>query len=98
MKTLINSGSKVNAIIWLYITKIKLKIWFTDVRTQKIDSFILETFGMVLANFQVKNKLGKTQLFQEIFLVAKTSEEVILKMFFLIFSNADMVFKDWKLI
>ena len=39
----------------------------TDVGAQKIDGSTLETFGMVLASFQVEDKLGRAQFFQETF-------------------------------
>lgn len=48
---LINSGSEVNAITPTYIAKLGLKIQKTDIKTQKIDSFIFNIFKMVLANF-----------------------------------------------
>ena len=34
-----------------------------NVKAQKIDSSTLQTFGMVLASFQVENKLKKAQFF-----------------------------------
>lgn len=49
---------------------------------------------MVLANFQVKVKLGKIWFLQKIFLVANTSVEKVLEMPFLTLSNANVVFKD----
>ena len=45
---------------------------------------------MVLADFQVENKLGRTWFFQEIFLVENTTSEMILRIPFPTFSNADV--------
>lgn len=56
---LINFDSKVNAMILEYALKLGLKINLTDIKTQKIDSFILNTFEIVLASFYVENKLGQ---------------------------------------
>ena len=47
---------------------------------------------MVLANFQVEDKLGRTRFFQETFLLANISTEVVLGMSFLTLSNADVQF------
>lgn len=77
-----------------YTIKLGLKVWRTDVRAQKIDGFTLETFAMILANFQVENKLKKAWFFQETFLVSNISVEVVLKMPFLTLSNVDVVFQD----
>ena len=47
---------------------------------------------MVLADFQIEDKLGKVQFFQETFLLADISAEVVLGMPFLTLSNADVQF------
>ena len=62
-----------------------------------IDGSTLETFGMVLANFQVKDKLGRARFFQETFLLADISAEVVLGMPFLTLSNADVQFVEKEL-
>ena len=49
-------------ILW-YILKLGLKIRLINVKAQKIDDFILEMFEIVLASFQVKNKLEKVWFF-----------------------------------
>lgn len=53
---------------------------------------------MVLANFQFKDKFGKACFFQGIFLLATNSVDVILEMFFLSFSNANILFAERELI
>ena len=52
---------------------------------------------MVLADFQVEDKLGKARLFQETFLLADINAEVVLGMPFLTFNNADIQFVEKEL-
>ena len=80
-----------------YATKLGLKIRKIDIKAQKIDGSILETFGMVLADFQMEDKLGRAQFFQETFLLANISIEVIPDMLFLTLSNADIQFIEKEL-
>ena len=47
---------------------------------------------MVIADFQVEDKVSKPRFFQKIFLVADTKFEVILEMLFLKLNNAAMSF------
>ena len=53
---------------------------------------------MVLADFQVEDKLGKARFFQETFLLADISAEVVLDMLFLTLSNANVQFVEKELI
>ena len=100
VRALLNSGSEVNAMSPAYAERLGLKTWMTNVRAQKIDGSALETFGMVIANFQVENKSGRLRFFQETFLVANTRFKVILGMPFLKISNANVAFGErtltWK--
>ena len=83
-----------------YAKRLGLKIRKTNVGAQKINSSALETFGMVIADFQVEDKGGRPRFFQETFLVADTKFEVILGMPFLKLSNANVSFDEktlmWK--
>lgn len=54
-------------------------------------------FGMVLASFQIEDKLGRARFFQETFLLAAISINVILGILFSILNNTDIVFIDWEL-
>ena len=74
---LIDLGSEVNAMTLAYAIKLGHQVWRTDVGAQKIDSSLLRTFGMVIAGFQVKDKLGRAWFFKESFLFAETSMEVV---------------------
>ena len=62
-KALINSGSEINVMSPAYIKKLGLWIRKTDVGAQKIDGSCLNTFRMVIAGFQIQNKLGKARFF-----------------------------------
>ena len=80
-----------------YAAKLGLRVRETDFRAQKIDGSHLDTFGMVIAGFAVKDKLGKVRFFQEIFLLANISLEVVLVMPFLTLSSVDIRFADREL-
>ena len=60
---MLNNGNKVNAMSPAYAKRLGLKTWKTNVGAQKIDRTALETFGMVIANFQVKNKGSRPRFF-----------------------------------
>ena len=57
VQALIDLGSEVNAMTPAYTSRLDLQVHRTDIKTQKIDSSILKTFGMVLASFQIEDKL-----------------------------------------
>lgn len=63
VKTLFNSGSEINGMTPGYAKKLGFTIWKTNLGTQKIDGSALKIFGMVTANFQVKNKAGQLRFF-----------------------------------
>ena len=74
-----------------FVLKLGFKIWKTNVKAQKIDGSTLKTFGMIIADFQVKDRVGKPRFFQKIFLVADIKFEIILGVLFLKLSNADVL-------
>ena len=92
VQALIDFGNKVNAMTPEYTLKLTLKVCRTDVRAQKINGSTFETFEMVLASFQVEDKLERARFFQKMFLLGDLSVEVILRMPFLILSNANIQF------
>ena len=55
---------------------------------------------MVIADFQMKDKIGKSRFVQKTFLLADTKFEVVLEMSFLKISNVDLAFSKetltWK--
>ena len=100
VRAFLDSGSEVNAMSPAYAEKLGVKTRKTNVKAQKIDGFTLETYGIVIADFQVEDKGGRSRFFQETFLVADTKFEMILGMPFLKISNADIAFGEgtltWK--
>ena len=77
-----------------YAKKLGLKAQKTNVVAQKIDGSALEIFRMVIADFQVEDKGGRSKFFQKRFLVADTKFEVVLRMPFLKISNTDIAFGE----
>ena len=59
VKALIDLGNEVNAMTPAYASKLGFRARHTDVGAQKIDGSTLKIFGMVLASFQVEDKLGR---------------------------------------
>ena len=59
IQVLINLNSKVNIITLAYAKRPGFWTWKTDFWAQKIDGLMLKTFGMVIASFQVIDKLNK---------------------------------------
>ena len=52
---------------------------------------------MVVFIFFILNKDGKERLFEESFLLANVKLDLVLGIFFLIISNADIDFQAWSL-
>ena len=97
VQVLINSGSEINTMTPTYASRLGLRVYCTDVGVQKIDGSTFQTFGMILANFQVEDKLRRAWFFQETFLLANISAEVVLGIPFLNFSNTDVQFIEKEL-
>ena len=89
-QALIDLGSEVNAMTPAYVSRLGLQVHRTNIGAQKIENFNLEIFGMVLASFQVEDKYKRARFFQEAFLLADISVEVVLGMLFLTLSNEDV--------
>ena len=95
---LLNSESKVNAITSAYVAHLSLKVGLTNVGMQKIDGFSVATYGIVIAAFQIVNKLGRSRFFQETFLLTDISMKVVLGMFFPTLNNVNVQFAEKELI
>ena len=98
MRTLINLSIKINTIHFTYATKLNLRARKIDIGAEKIDKSHLDTFRMVIANCLVKYKLGRVRFFQETFLLANISLEVVLEIFFFTLSSADIRFVERKIV
>ncbi len=92
-KALLDSESKVNAMSQAFAQQLGLKIRKTNVGAPKIDGTTLETYGMVVSTFSVSDKDGRERFFEESFLLADVSPDIVLGMPFLTMSNAEVDFQ-----
>lgn len=63
---------------------------------QKIDISIFKIFEIVIATFQVNNKLNRAVIIWETVLLTGISNNIVLKKLFLTLNNKKMVFANWK--
>ena len=89
---MISSGSEINTIHPTFAKQLGLPIRPTDIGAQKIDGIMLHTYKIVVAAFSVEDKANRVRFFEETFLVANVSPEVVLGMLFLTLSGADVDF------
>ena len=80
-----------------FAKQLGLSIRPTDVRAQKIDGTTLDTYEMVVVAFSVMDKANQVRFFEETFLVANVSPEVVFEMLFLTLSGANIDFSGWEL-
>ena len=92
VSALLDSGSEVNAVHPAFAKELGLPIRPTDMGAQNIDSTTLETYEMVVTAFSVEDKANRVRFFEETFLVANVSPEVVHGMPFLTLSSADIDF------
>ena len=67
IRALIDSGSVINAMAPAYAKKLGLRVRKSDVGAQKIDGSTLETYGMVIAGFQVQDNLERLDSSKRLF-------------------------------
>ena len=92
IKALIDLVCEVNAMTMAYTSKLGFKVHHTNVGAQMINSSNPKTFGMILAKFQLEDKLKKARFFQETCLLPNISVEIFLGMPFLTLSNPNVQF------
>ena len=97
VQALVDWGNEVNAIHPTFTKQLGLSIRSIDIGAQKIDSITLDIYGMVIAAFSLMNKANRVRFFEETFLMANVSPEVVLKIFFLTLSGADVDFSSQEL-
>ena len=91
------SSSKVNTIHPTFAQELELLIRPSDIEVSKIDGTMLDIFGIVVAAFSVIDKTNWIKFFKETFLLANVSLDVVLEMFFLLLSSADVDFLGQEL-
>ena len=94
---LLDLGSEVNAMHPVFAERLGLVVWATNVGTQKIDGTTFETYGIVVAAFSVTDQVDKIKFFEETFLVANVSPDVIFGIPFLTLSDASVDFPKKEL-
>ena len=97
VSALFNSSGEINAIHLTFAKELNLPIRPIDVKAQIINGTMLDTYGMVVAAFLVKDKANQVRFFKETFLIANVSLEVVRGMLFLILSRADVDFMGQEL-
>ena len=97
VSSLLDSGSEVNAMHPIFAERLGLVMRAINIGTQKIDGITLETYGMVVAAFSVTDQADKVRFFEETFLVANVSPDVVLGMPFLTLSSVDIDFPKREL-
>lgn len=75
-----------------------MKFLATNVKAEKIDSFIFQIFEMIWINFQIENRFEKAHFFETTFLVTDTNIEVVFEMFLFFFNNVNIKFVGKKLL
>ena len=97
MLALLDLGSEVSAIHPAFVERLGLVVQTTNIGTQKIDGTTLETYGMVIAAFSVTDQANRVRFFEETFLVANVSPDMVFGMPFLILSGVDIDFPKKEL-
>ena len=92
VKPLINSGNKANIITPAFVAKLGLSIQLIGIGAQKTDRSALKMYGMVIAGFSIWDKMGKIRFFEQSFLLADISMEVVLGIILLVLNNVDIKF------
>ena len=97
VSALFDLNSEVNAIYPTFAQVLGLTIRPMDVVAQKIDSTILDTFGIIITAFLVTDKANRIRFFEKTFLVANISLKIVFRMFFLTLSVVNVNFLGWEL-
>ena len=92
VSALLDSGSKINAIYLTFAREQELPIMTVDVKAQKIDNIMLDSFGIVVAAFSVTDKANQVKFIEKTFLVTNVILEVVFRMPFLTLSSVNVDF------
>ena len=97
VQTLINSESEVNIIYPSFANQLGLLIKPIDVRAQKIYGTMLDTHEIIVAAFLIVDKANQIRFFEETFLVANVSLEIVFGILFLTLSSTGIDFLGQEL-
>lgn len=98
IQTLFDFDYVFNAITIAYAKKLGFQICKTNVEAQKIVSFSLIIYKIVITRFQVLDQLARACFYQKIFLLSNINKNIILKLIFLTLNNANILFTNQKFI
>ena len=62
----------------------------TGIGKEKIDASALKTYGIAIVGFSIQDMSDRARFFEESLLLADTSMEIVLRMSFLAFNNANI--------
>lgn len=94
---LLNLKSEINAIHLTFAKRLDLFIRLTYIRIAKINSIILNTYGMVVAAFLNIDQANQENFFRKIFLVANICSKIDLIMLFFTLNSTYVDFLNQKL-
>lgn len=86
--------NEVNAICPTFTKELGFFVRSTDVDAHKIDGTMLNTYEIVVVAFSMTDKVNWVKFFEENFLVANISLEVVFGRSFLTLSSVDIDFLD----
>lgn len=72
-----------------FVATLGLTSSLTNVNAQKINGSFLEIYSMVLAKFFLQDNENGMRFLEKTFLLADTSMEMVLEMFFFFFGSAN---------
>lgn len=90
---MIDCGGKINTMTPVHTIQMDPAIKFIDVGTQKVYGFPPKVHVVVSIKLLVSDKKDSDRFFEEILLLANTNMEVVLGIFFVFLSNADIDFE-----
>ena len=97
MQALIDSESEVNTIRLSFAKQLGFPIRSIDIRTQKINGTMLDTYKIIVAPFSLVDKTNRVRFFEKTFLMAYVSMEIVFAMLFLTLSGTDNNFSGREL-
>lgn len=89
-KVLLDLRNKVNTISQAFTYSLGLKIQKTSIGVQKINGTTLGTYKMAISIFSILDKDSRERFFKKSFLLANVQPDVLLGIFYLAMSNADI--------
>ena len=94
VQVFINSSSEFNVMYPDFVKILCLQVCNTKFVAQKIDSWKLDTFSMIIASFSGKNKKRRSYFFKKTFLLTSISMDIIQEMPFFTLSHVEIDFVD----